>query len=258
MLFASCMVIEARQCMGMERQEEVPMEKSTTERTCQICGAGADSELRPGVMVRPEVAGLIIRDHGTWDETGWICSRDLDRYRHAYVEELLKEEKGELTTMEREVLDSLREQEILSRNPLNEWDTSLSFGERLADRIADFGGSWFFILIFIAVIVVWMVVNSFLLVKRPFDPYPYILLNLVLSCLAAVQAPIILMSQNRQEKRDRSRAMHDYQVNLKAELEIRHLHQKLDHIMSHQWQRLVEIQEIQMDLMNELRGKHTL
>ena len=232
------------------------MKKSDAERVCQICGAGADSELRPGVMVRPEVGRLIIRDYGRWDENGWICTRDLERYRHTYVEELLEEEKGELTQIERDVLGSLKEQEILSRNPIDEWEAQLSYGERLADRIADFGGSWLFISIFTVVIVLWMVVNSYLFAARPFDPYPYILLNLVLSCLAAVQAPIILMSQNRQEERDRSRAMHDYQVNLKAELEIRHLNQKLDHIMSHQWQRLVEIQEVQMDLMNELRGKH--
>ncbi len=98
-------------------------------------------------------------------------------------------------------------------------------------------------------------VNSVVLIIRPFDPYPFIFLNLVLSCLAAVQAPVIMMSQIRQEARDRLHAMHDYQVNLKAELEIRHLHQKLDHLLSHQWERLVEIQEIQMELINEKRGR---
>ena len=98
-----------------------------------------------------------------------------------------------------------------------------------------------------------MFLNSYILAARPFDPYPFILLNLLLSCLAAVQAPVIMMSQNRQEARDRVRAMHDYQVNLKAELEIRHLHQKLDHLQSRQWERLVEIQEIQMDLIAELK-----
>ncbi len=100
-----------------------------------------------------------------------------------------------------------------------------------------------------------MFLNSALLVARPFDPFPYIFLNLILSCLAAVQAPLILMSQKRQESRDRARAMHDYQVNLKAELEIRHLHQKVDHLLSNQWERLVEIQEIQMELVNELRSR---
>jgi uncharacterized membrane protein len=106
-------------------------------------------------------------------------------------------------------------------------------------------------------ILCWMFINSYILISRPFDPYPFILLNLVLSCLAAIQAPIIMMSQNRQEARDRVRALNDYQVNLKAELEIRHLHQKIDHLMSHQWQRLVEIQGLQVDLLSELRGNAT-
>lgn len=220
---------------------------------CQICGAGGNVELRPGVMVRPAVGELIRRDLGSWDERGWICSDDLQKYRQKYLEEILEAEKGEVTEIEREVIDSLKDQDILSRNPSIKFEAGLTLGERLADRIADFGGSWTFISIFALVIIFWMAVNSFFIMARPFDPYPYILLNLVLSCLAAVQAPIIMMSQNRQESRDRDRALHDYQVNLKAELEIRHLHQKLDHLMSHQWQRLVEIQEVQMDLINELR-----
>jgi uncharacterized membrane protein len=231
------------------------MKKTAVSRVCQICGAGVNAELRPGVMVRPAVGDLIKRDHGTWNEDGWICSNDLQRYRHKYVEELLVAEKGELSAIEREVLENLKEQDILSRNPIDKYDATLSMGDRLADTIADFGGSWKFIIFFGLVIVCWMAVNSYVLAARPFDPYPYILLNLVLSCLAALQAPVIMMSQNRQEDRDRQRAMHDYQVNLKAELEIRHLNQKIDHLMSHQWQRLVEIQDVQMDLMNELRGK---
>jgi uncharacterized membrane protein len=112
-----------------------------------------------------------------------------------------------------------------------------------------------FICLFGLVLFAWMLVNSFVLATRPFDPYPYILLNLILSSLAAIQAPVIMMSQRRQEDRDRTRATHDYQVNLKAELEIRHLHQKIDHLISHQWERLVEIQEIQMELINEVRSR---
>jgi len=167
----------------------------------------------------------------------------------------MEEEKGELTEIDHEVIESIKEQNILSKNPDEGFEAKLTMGERLADRIADFGGSWTFLGIFALVILGWMVINSYVFIARPFDPYPYILLNLVLSCLAAAQAPVIMMSQNRQEARDRERALHDYQVNLKAELEIRHLHQKLDHIMSHQWQRLVEIQEVQMDIMNELRSR---
>ena len=112
-----------------------------------------------------------------------------------------------------------------------------------------------FILSFAGFIVVWVLINTLVLLMRPFDPYPFILLNLFLSCLAAVQAPIIMMSQNRQEARDRLRSENDYRVNLKAELEIRHLHEKLDHLLQHQWQRLAEIQEIQLELMNELTAE---
>ena len=168
---------------------------------------------------------------------------------------LLEAEKGELTALEKEVLESLSQQEILSRNPEEELKSASTMGQRLADRIAAVGGSWRFITMFAIVLFVWIVINTIVLVARPFDPYPFILLNLILSCLAAIQAPVIMMSQNRQEARDRLNAMRDYQVNLKAELEIRHLHQKLDHLLTHQWERLVEIQEIQMELINEVRGR---
>jgi uncharacterized membrane protein len=207
------------------------------------------------MVVRPAVARLIEREVGHWDENGWICLDDLEKYQHRYVQSLLEAERGELTGLEREVLEGLRAHEMVAKNPETQFEAELTFGQRLADRIAAFGGSWAFILAFAAVLGGWMLVNSYILVQRPFDPYPYILLNLVLSALAALQAPVIMMSQNRAEARDRLRAMHDYQVNLKAELEIRQLHQKVDHLLSHQWERLVEIQEIQMELINEVRGR---
>ena len=224
-------------------------------RNCQICGNDQLSKLHPGVLVRPIIAKLIIEAVGTWSEDGWICSEDLQKFRNEYVQSLLETEKGELSALDEEVLESLKQQEILSRNPDDELESALTRGQRLADRIAAVGGSWTFITWFVIVLFVWIVINSITLLSRPFDPYPYILLNLVLSCLAAIQAPVIMMSQNRQESRDRLHAMRDYQVNLKAELEIRHLHQKLDHLLTHQWERLVEIQEIQMELINEVRGR---
>ena len=218
--------------------------------SCQVCGR--TTSLRRAIVVRPALVSLIERETGRWDENGWICLEDLQRFQHKYVEHLLEDEKGELTQLEKQVLESLRDQEILSQNPETEFDAGLTLGQRAADRIADFGGSWIFIGIFALVMLSWMLLNSYVLAARPFDPYPYILLNLVLSCLAAVQAPVIMMSQNRQEARDRQRALHDYQVNLKAELEIRHLHQKIDHLLSRQWERLVEIQEVQMELINQV------
>jgi uncharacterized membrane protein len=157
--------------------------------------------------------------------------------------------------LEHEVLASLRDHETLATNIDAESDRERTFGERLADRIASFGGSWTFLILFGLFLVAWIVTNSLVLYWRPVDPYPFILLNLVLSCLAAVQAPVIMMSQNRQEAKDRLRSEHDYQVNLKAELEIRHLHEKLDHLLSHQWERLVEIQQVQMPLLAELQRR---
>ena len=217
---------------------------------CQVCGR--TTALRRAIVVRPAVASLIQQEVKHWDEAGWICLEDLQRFQHNYVEHLLEDEKGEITELEQRVLESLRDQEILSQNPETEFDAGLTLGQRAADRIAAFGGSWVFIGIFALVMLSWMLLNSYVLAARPFDPYPYILLNLVLSCLAAVQAPVIMMSQNRQEARDRQRSLHDYQVNLKAELEIRHLHQKIDHLLSRQWERLVEIQEVQMELINQI------
>ena len=229
--------------------------ESHQEVSCQVCGTTRRAVLRRAIIVRPAVAQLVQRAVEYWDENGWICLDDLHKYQHQYVQSLLETERGELTNLELEVLKDLREHEILARNPDVQFEAALTFGQRLADRIAAFGGSWNFIIVFAVVLFAWMFVNSYMLVVRPFDPYPYILLNLVLSSLAALQAPVIMMSQNRQEERDRLRAMHDYQVNLKAELEIRHLHQKMDHLITHQWERLAEIQEIQMELINEARGR---
>jgi uncharacterized membrane protein len=226
-----------------------------SEARCQVCGDARASHLRPAIVVRPAIADIIRKERAEFDEDGWICQNDLAKSRYRYVESLLQDEKGELDDLEKEVLHSLQEHDILTTNPEEEFEADLTPGEKLSDRISSFGGSWTFILIFGAVLVTWMLLNTFVLLTRAFDPFPYILLNLVLSCLAAIQAPVIMMSQKRQEARDRLRAVRDYQVNLKAELEIRHLHQKLDHLLSHQWERLVEIQEIQMELINELRGR---
>ena len=164
----------------------------------------------------------------------------------------MTDEKGELSRLDREVLQSLKEQETVSENLNLAFEKDLTPGQYIADRVAAFGGSWTFIIIFFIVLVLWMATNSALVLAKPFDPYPFILLNLVLSCLAAIQAPIIMMSQNRLEARDRLRSEHDYQVNLKAELEIRQLHEKIDVLLKHQWQKLLEVQQIQVDLMTEI------
>jgi uncharacterized membrane protein len=220
---------------------------------CSVCGkVKPRAQLVPAETVREAISALILKDHPDWPQEGFVCREDLNRYRADYIEDIVEAEKGEVTSLEGEVVESLKEHEILAKNVDAEFERDLTVGERWSDRIAGFGGSWRFILLFGAVLVVWMAVNSIALLAKPFDPYPFILLNLVLSCLAAVQAPIIMMSQNRQEDRDRLRSQHDYQVNLKAELEIRHLHEKIDHLLSRQWERLAEIQKVQVEFMKEL------
>ena len=223
------------------------------QNVCTICGKRfAKRDLLAGAVVRQSVAELILKDHPQWSPEGFICLADLTHYRSEYVRTLLASEKGEVTSLEEEVLTSIRQHELLTTNVDAEFEQEWTFGERLADHIAAFGGSWAFLICFGGFLVLWIGMNSVVLLLRPVDPYPFILLNLVLSCLAAIQAPVIMMSQNRQEAKDRLRSQHDYQVNLKAELEIRHLHEKIDHLLSHQWERLVEIQEIQLELLAEL------
>ncbi len=224
-------------------------------RFCQICGRQAPAvELVMGHSVRPVIVGIVKKSYPAWSDAGFICVDDLNRYRYEYVRSLVATEKGELLDIEKEVVESIARNELLSTLVDKDFDSKLTIGQRLSDRIAQFGGSWTFILLFACILAVWVAVNSIAIVFKPFDPYPYILLNLILSCLAAMQAPIIMMSQNRQEAKDRARATHDYQVNLKAELEIRQVHQKLDHLLSHQWERLVEIQEVQLELLTELQA----
>lgn len=221
---------------------------------CVVCGQSRPaSELVPVEAVRGPVLAEISRDRPELPTTqASICIPCLNRYRAAHLRRLLEEEKGELSALEQDVMRSLSEQESISQNVDVQFERQLSFGERLSDRLAEFGGSWTFILIFASVLLGWIAVNTLVLVRRPFDPYPYILLNLVLSCLAAIQAPIIMMSQNRQEAKDRLRSEYDYRVNLKAELEVRLLHAKVDQLLTHQWQRLLEIQQLQIDLMENL------
>jgi uncharacterized membrane protein len=207
--------------------------------------------LMSGELIRSGLAEYIKSCDATWTPAAMLCHDCLNLFRSEYVENVLEDERGELSRLDLEVIESLKQQEPLTQNLNLEFEQNLSLGNRVADRVAGFGGSWTFIIIFFMVLMVWMAVNTTLVLTRPFDPYPFILLNLVLSCLAAIQAPIIMMSQNRQEARDRLRSENDYQVNLKAELEIRHLHEKIDVLLKHQWQKLLEIQQIQIDLMKE-------
>ena len=191
-------------------------------------------------------------DHPDLAPDAAVSRAVIAEYRGRLVEDLLREERGELSDLEQDVVDSLRRHEIVGRDVDAAFDEKRTFGQKLSDQIAEFGGSWTFIIAFFTFLVLWMALNVAVGLGRAFDPFPFILLNLVLSCLAAIQAPIIIMSQKRQEARDRLRSQNDYRVNLKAELEIRHLHEKLDHLLTKQWERLTEIQQIQLELLQEL------
>jgi uncharacterized membrane protein len=167
------------------------------------------------------------------------------------VEEMMVHERGELTELDRQVAQSLSDHETIAENTEEDFEEARSLGDRLSDHLASFGGSWAFLISFALVLAVWMAINVMQGEKSAFDPYPFILLNLVLSCIAAGQAPIIMMSQKRQETKDRLRSLNDYKVNLKAELEIRHLHEKIDYLLTRQLQRLSEIQQVQLDIMQQ-------
>lgn len=234
------------------------MEKKQEKKfLCQICKEKKKlSEVVPAQLVRKPIVDIIRKTHPDWSSEGYICNTDLNTFREEYIKNILETEKGELSILEKEVMKSLKEHEFLSKNINIEFERQLTVGERIADRLTTFAGSWKFISIFMITVFIWMGINSIVLILKPFDPYPFILLNLVLSCLAAIQAPVILMSQNRQDARDRLQAEHDYRVNLKAELEVRQLHEKIDHLLMYQWQRLLEIQEIQMDLLKEIAHKN--
>jgi uncharacterized membrane protein len=205
--------------------------------------------------LRPALADRIRADHPNFGDEALISRGEINRYRTLLVEELLREEHGEFTELDRKVAESIANQETIAENVEQEFAQQRSVGERLSDAMASFGGSWAFLISFGVILGLWIALNVVIGSRAAFDPYPFILLNLLLSCLAAIQAPIIMMSQRRQETKDRLRSLNDYKVNLKAELEIRHLHEKLDHLITRQWQRLAEIQRIQLEIMQETRRK---
>jgi uncharacterized membrane protein len=220
---------------------------------CAICGPHTHGGKTLAISgLRPSLVERMRQDHPGLKPDANICLNHVADYRAKYVAELLHKERGELSDLDKEVVESLSAGETIATNTEEEYAEDVSFGGKVSDALAKFGGSWTFIILFIVIIIVWMAINAAVFGGGNFDPFPFILLNLVLSCLAAFQAPIILMSQNRQEVKDRLRADNDYQVNLKAELEIRHLHEKMDHLINRQWERLAEIQEIQLEIMQDI------
>lgn len=203
-------------------------------------------------MIKKPIIALIRKDHPDFESGHFISNSELNNYRKRYLALIITKEKRELNKLENQVVKAINENQILSENIEPELESELTLGQRIADRIAEFGGSWTFIITFFSFLILWMIINVLFLASKAFDPYPFILLNLILSCLAAIQAPIIMMSQNRQEQKDRMRSEHDFKVNLKAELEIRLLNEKIDHMIIHQNKRLLEIQDLQLDYLNQL------
>jgi len=225
--------------------------------TCQICRRNyRRSDILPATAVHGALCDYLEKHHPDWSEVGYICLEDLNRLRREYITEALVTETREIESLERTFREGLVEIDALERRLNAEFIEKQTFWNRLADRIAAFGGSWPFMITLTVTIAFWVIINTARLLTPHFDPYPYILLNLVISGLAAIEAPLILMSQSRQDAKDRQRAKQDLRTNLRAEIEIRNLNNKIDQLLTHQWQRLLEIQQMQMEMMEEMTRHH--
>jgi uncharacterized membrane protein len=219
-----------------------------SQDVCSICEKQSEcrpiGKLRPAVLKELEGKGL---EPGAPNAT--VCTACLSTAMTQHARSMVQQKPSELSQVEQEITE--RATEIVEEI---EHGIPSTFGHRAADAVARIGGSWGFVLGFIAMLLLWAVVNSVVLAGG-FDPYPYILLNLVLSCIASIQAPIILMSQSRMAQIDRIRATEDFRINLKAELEIAALHEKIDHLVSQQWERMLEMQKVQLEILEELRDE---
>jgi uncharacterized membrane protein len=207
-----------------------------------------------GKTIRASILNLILEDYPNFDFNDAISVQELNLYREKYISKFLQTEISKLSKLEKDVVKSLDNDTSFVAKIEDEVDTR-NYGQIVADKVASFGGSWTFIISFFIFITIWIGCNVFIFTHKEFDPYPFILLNLILSCVAALQAPVIMMSQNRQEEKDRERAKKDYLINLKSELEIRMLDDKIDHLVMHQQQELIEIQKVQIEMMNDILNR---
>jgi len=201
--------------------------------------------------LRQSLLHFINKTHPNFSKSCFLSIEEMNEYREKYISEFLNKKLGNLTEVEKQVIQSVSKNTMISTE-VEEDEQEITFGQKLADKVAEFGGSWGFIIFFMSFLVAWILLNVFWLSNHGFDPYPFILLNLILSCIAAIQAPVIMMSQNRQEEKDRERAKKDYKINLKSELEIRELHEKIDHLIIHYQQDLLEIQKTRIDLLENI------
>ena len=207
-----------------------------------------------GKTIRTSILNLILEDFPDFDVNDSIAVQELNVYREKYISKFLQTEISQLSKLEKDVVKSLGDDTSFVAKVEEEVDTR-NYGQIVADKVAAFGGSWTFIIAFFVFISIWISSNVIIFTNKEFDPYPFILLNLILSCVAALQAPVIMMSQNRQEEKDRERAKKDYMINLKSELEIRMLDDKIDHLVMHQQQELIEIQKVQIEMMNDILNR---
>lgn len=228
---------------------------NTKHKLCSVCNNEYPRvQLHSGASINSNLLHLIQKDYPDFDHKDFVCSKDLNNYRTTYITSFIKRENETLNQFENEVLSKFEKEELYVQQQYDDYDTRMTNWDKLADNIARFGGSWKFIGFFGGVILVWIIINAIFLSSKAFDPYPFILLNLILSCVAALQAPVIMMSQNRMEARDRMRAETDFNINMKAEIEIKIMHEKLDHLVNNQWEKLLEIQQKQLELMEELKN----
>ena len=211
----------------------------------------AENERVSAKNLRQSLLNFINKTHPNFSKNCFLSIEEMNDYREKYISEFLNKKLGNLTEVEKQVIQSVSKNTMISTE-VEEDEQKTSFGQKLADKVAEFGGSWGFIIFFMTFLVAWILLNVFWLSNHGFDPFPFILLNLILSCIAAIQAPVIMMSQNRQEEKDRERSKKDYKINLKSELEIRELHEKIDHLIIHYQQDLLEIQKTQIDLLENI------
>src|SRR3954469_965572 len=224
---------------------------------CSLCNTVVEGRtLASPQKLENRILDLIRQDRPEWEAKRGICPNCLEQYRAKKFVNYLEAEYQKLSEIEHSVVSKITRRGRVSRVVQQDFDSTMTLGQRAADKIAQFGGSWPFIGLFAAILIGWMSINTWVLARHPFDPYPFILLNLVLSTLAALQAPVIMMSQNRQATKDRLHAQRDYEINLMAEIEIRDLHDKLDSLRFKQWHELWHIQKRQIELLEHLCERH--
>jgi len=224
-----------------------------------ICNPAKKKELKNNQsyinasLLREAIFNLIKKDFPDLNRNCFIDKKEVTKYRNIHLRSLIKKQAHEFENIDKNVIDAILNEKVIVDNIEDDLEEALTLGQKIADKVAEFGGSWAFLISFAVFIFIWIAINVWVLATHPFDPYPFILLNLFLSVLAAIQAPIIMMSQNRQEQKDRKRDENDYKINLKAELEIKLLHDKIDHIINYQNQKIMENLELDTDYLEEIK-----